>query len=105
MWWTSGSSTAHRTPTGCQTSWTSSLGRCRSSERRVSVEDFTPGQRTIEIVQSLQNDYGVLACFYGSWSRIGGLWLDPDTVKSQATNVWSMLIEAGRIRLGNFATK
>ena len=39
MWWTSGSSTAPRTPTGCPTSWTSSLGRCRLSVRRVSVNE------------------------------------------------------------------
>lgn len=33
--WTSGSSTAPRIRTGCPTSWTCSLGRCRLSERKV----------------------------------------------------------------------
>ncbi len=40
MWWTSGSSTARRTRTGCQTSWTSSRGPYRSWARKV------PSRRT-----------------------------------------------------------
>ena len=37
-----------------------------------------------------QNECDDLACFYTSSSPIGGLWLDQDTVKSQATNYIQM---------------